>query len=132
MKVIPNKKVIQVHHCKFDMLKQNMQSIYNEEGTRWISHLPTIVDELRDHWKLIHITPVDNMTYHFVAKSETESHQKVVLKVGLDKKIIENEKNALTFFNGTGAVKLLDFSEECNALLLEQAVPGTSLKSIYP
>lgn len=128
----PNEENIQSHHCRFDILKQNMQSIYNEQGNRWISQLPIIVDKLRDHWRLTHITPVDNMTYHFVAKSETELHQKVVLKIGLDKKVIDNEKNALTFFDGIGAVKLLDFYEEYNALLLEQAVPGISLKSIYP
>jgi len=77
MKMIPNEKMLQVHHCKFDSLKENMQNMYKEKGKTWISHLPAIVDLLRDHWKLIHITPVDNMTYHFVAKAETESHPKV-------------------------------------------------------
>lgn len=31
--MIPN-EIIQVHHCKFDILKQNMQNIYKEDGAR--------------------------------------------------------------------------------------------------
>jgi len=72
------------------------------------------------------------MTYHFVAKAETESHQKVVLKIGFDKNLIESEKKSLMFFNGEGAVGLIDFNDEYNAILIEQAIPGYALKSIYP
>jgi len=121
-----------MHYGKFGQLKKNMQSIYQEKGEKWIADLPAIVDLVREHWKLIHVIPVENMTYHFVAKAEMESHQKVVLKIGLDKKSIENEKKTLLFFNGKGSVKLLDFYEEYHAMLLDQIIPGYSLKSIYP
>ncbi len=127
-----NKKNLQIHHCKFDILKENIEGIYKEEGKKWISNLPEMVDQLRDHWNLVHIAPVDNMTYHFVAKAETESRQQVVVKIGIDKNVIENEKQSLAFFNGNGAIRLFDYYDKCNAILIDQAVPGRSLKSIYP
>jgi len=129
---VTNEKKLPVHHCKFDILKQNMEGIYKEEGKKWIFNLPEMVDQLRDHWNLVHITPVDNMTYHFVAKAQTESRQQVVLKIGLDKNVIENEKQSLAFFNGHGAIRLIDYYDICNAMLIDQAIPGCSLKSIYP
>lgn len=126
-----DKKNLQEHDCVFNTLKKNITSIYKKAGQTWISQLHAIVDLMCINWKLNDIKPVDNMTYHFVAKASSSLHQKVVLKIGCDKKALENERQALTFFDGNGAVKLLDFNEEYNAILIEQAIPGYSLKSIY-
>lgn len=87
---------------------------------------------MQDRWDLIRIIPVDNMTYHFVAKAEITSNQSVILRMGLDEAVLKSEKNILTFFNGVGAIKLLDFCEKNQAMLLEQAIPGDSLRTIYP
>jgi streptomycin 6-kinase len=38
--------------------------------------------------------------------------------------------NALNYFNGEGSVKLIDYNAEHNALLLEQAISGITLKSL--
>ncbi len=120
------------HHCQFDNLKKNMQNIYGEEGLQWISNLPSLVDELAVLWKLRDIKPVNNMTFHFVAKAKSEINTPVVLKIGIDKSTIENEMQALKIFNGQSAVKFIDYCNKYNAMLLQQAVPGSSLKSIYP
>jgi len=122
----------QVPHCGYAMLKQNMQNIYGKKGRKWISDLPTVVDKLRDLWKLTNIQPVDNMSFHFVAKTMTESNLPVVLKIGFDKTVVEGEMRALKFFNGHAAIELIDHHTDYNALLLQQAVPGNSLKSLYP
>lgn len=119
-------------HCKYEILKKNMQNIHGSNGEKWITDLPGIVDNLRDLWELKNIKPVDNMTFHFVAKAETEFNQPVVIKIGLDKTVTESEVSALRFFNGHAAVKLLDYDSNYHALLLQQAIPGKSLKSIYP
>lgn len=120
------------HNCKFEQLKKNMLNIHGEAGAKWVAHLPLMVDQLRDYWKLTQIVPVDNMTFHFVAKAMTETQQPVVLKVGLDSKVILSEKQALDFFDGQAAVHLLDYHAAHHAMLLEQAIPGQSLKSFYP
>ena len=71
------------------------------------------------------------MAFNFVAKAVRNSTWPVVLKIGFDKKGINDEANALRHFNGQGSIKLLDQHFELNALLLEQAIPGISLKSQY-
>lgn len=125
-------RTVNPHHCLFSHLSQNMRNVYGERGNHWIRHLPIIVDELRHVWKLKNIQPVSNMSFHFVAKTENETNQPLVLKIGLDQQVIENELHALEFFNGYAAVKVINHHKKHNALLLEQAVPGESLKTIYP
>ncbi len=113
------------------LLKQNMKNIYGKQGETWIADLPTIVAQLADHWHLMHIHPVDNMTFHYVARAVTQNDEPVMLKIGCDKKTIAAEKNALLYFDGNGCVRLIDHHDKCNALLLEQAIPGVSLKLLY-
>lgn len=121
-----------IHDCKFNALKKNMENIYGNIGIKWITDLPFTVDKLRNFWNLRNVQPVSNMSFHFVAKAVTESNQSVVLKIGIDKKVIDNEMSVLKFFDGRAAVKLIDYNEQYNALLIHQAIPGNSLKSVYP
>jgi streptomycin 6-kinase len=114
-----------------DVLNQNIKNIYAEKGEAWIADLQKVVSSLAQIWDLKYITPVDNMTFNYVAKAFTCENNSVVLKISCDAKTIEDEKKALMYFAGDGSVKLLDYNEEHHALLLEQAVPGYSLKTIY-
>lgn len=120
-----------IHHCEYETLKKNLQNVYGKNGSTWLSNLPALVDELQKSWKLKNLHPVDNMSFHFVAKAMTVNNLPVVLKIGIDKKIIESEMHALKFFHGQSAIKLIDYNEKYHALLLQQAIPGNSLKSIY-
>ncbi len=113
-------------------LKQNVLSIFGEKGKLWIASLPHIIDELANHWKLSHITPVDNMTFNYVAKSVTNTNVPVVLKISCDDKSLSDEIQALKYFDGSGSIQLIAHNEEYHALLLQQAVPGITLKSLYP
>lgn len=112
-------------------LKQNVVNIFGEKGKLWVSSLPHIVDELAAHWKLTHVTPVDNMTLNYVAKADTSTNVPVVLKVSCDEKSISDEIQALEFFDGSGSIQLIAHNERYHALLLQQAVPGITLKSLY-
>lgn len=112
--------------------KQNIISIFGEKGERWISNLSTIVEILTNHWKLNHLTPVDNMTFNYVAKATTNTNQPVVLKISCDEKSITDEKQALIYFKGKGSIELLDYHAKYHALLLQQAVPGIALHAYYP
>jgi len=113
-------------------LVQNMENLYGENGKEWLSKLLTIFDALKKHWKLSSLTPVDNLTFNYVAKALLPSKQAVVLKIGYDKKAIADEMRALCHFEGASSIKLIDYNEENNALLLQQAIPGITLKSLYP
>jgi streptomycin 6-kinase len=54
----------------------------------------------------------------------------IILKASLDSEGLARESFALKCFAGYGAVKVL--AEDNEMLLLERAVPGTSLKSYFP
>ena len=114
------------------LLKQNIANIFGEKGEHWIANLPITISELTAYWELKDVTPVDNMTFNYVAKAATRAQQPVVLKIGCDEKSIEEEMKALQYFDGNGSIRLISHHPKYHALLLQQAIPGTSLKSLYP
>jgi streptomycin 6-kinase len=113
-------------------LTENVKNIFGDSGTAWIDALPAIIEKLAAHWGLSHIIPVDNMTFNYVAKALSSSNQAVVLKISCDEKSIREEEHALLYFDNHAAIRCLDYNEEFNAMLLQQAVPGDTLKSLYP
>lgn len=68
------------------------------------------------------------MSYNYVAKAESTAHGPVVLKVVCDRKSFEEEERALRSFGGKGSVSLLKTHSDLQAMLIEQARPGVSLK----
>jgi len=110
----------------------NITGIYGNAGKQWLQRLPTIVNELAQHWCLSDIMPVDNMTYNYVAMAMTDAHLPVVLKISCDAKTSYEEMRALHYFNGDGSVQLFAVEDEYHAMLLQRAIPGTTLKTLYP
>jgi len=117
---------------KMDKLARNVINIMGSDGRVWITSLPNTVRILMDCWKLSNLLPVTNMSFNYVAKAICNHNQSVILKIGFDKKVIAAEKHALIYFDGNASIRIIDYHEEYNALLLEQAIPGTSLKALYP
>lgn len=111
-----------------EALQKNIRNIYRERGEAWLEQLPRLIDQLRQTWKLNEIMPVPNISYHFVAKAFGEHRLPVVLKISCERKTFEEEVRALQYFKGRGVVKLLETENECKAMLLQQAIPGKSLK----
>lgn len=64
------------------LLKQNITNIFGKEGKAWIDDLPTTINTLTTYGGLKQITPVENMTFNYVAKAVTNADQAVVLKIG--------------------------------------------------
>lgn len=112
-------------------LIENIISLYREKGVTWLSNLSKTVDTLAEHWQLSSIQPVDNMTYNYVAKAFHKQHKAVILKVSCDSKTMLEEKKALDFFEGHASIAVIDSCDQYRALLLEQAVPGITLKTLY-
>lgn len=110
----------------------NITNIYGAGGERWINQLPDSLAALTEYWNLSDVIPVPNMTFNYVAKALLHQQKPVVLKMGYDKKSLENEKRALLDLNRQGSIDLIDYNRQYNALLLQQAIPGMTLKSIYP
>lgn len=109
-------------------LEKNIISLHNEKGFQWLAELPNIVKHLAVKWSLTEINPVNNMSWHYVALAK-QKLKPVVLKIGCVEKVSQDEYRALNYFDGHGAIRLLDYDAEHSALLLERAMPGELLKS---
>lgn len=110
-------------------LEKNITRLHKEKGSQWLADLPNIVNHLAEKWSLTDINPVSNMSWHYVAFAKQKNQKQVVLKVGCDEKVSQDECRALHYFDGQGAIALLDYDTDYSALLLERAVPGDILIS---
>lgn len=110
-------------------LQSNIKNLFKERGLRWLNNLPDTTNALAKHWDLSDILPVDNMTFNYVARATKNQHHAVVLKISCDKKLIDDEIRALQHFHGHGAVRLVEHNAQHNAILLQQAIPGITMKS---
>ena len=108
---------------------KNVLGAWGKQGKKWLDQLPTTLKHLSKHWALSELSPVENMTYNYVARAVKEKNDAVVLKVNCDAKLIKAEHQALKHFSSRGAIEVIDYSSEHNALLLEQAIAGGTLKS---
>lgn len=111
------------------MFQSNIISIYGEKGKAWLAELPAIVSVISSGLDLRDLNAVTNLSYNYVL-SGFQDDNPIILKLGLDHEALTREAFALKCFAGYGAVKVL--SEDDGMLLLERAVPDTSLKSYFP
>ncbi len=107
----------------------NIISIYGEKGKIWLNELPELVSAISSRLELRDLKEVSNLAYNYVL-SGFQGDNSIILKLGLDNEALAREAFALKCFAGCGAVKVLAKDE--GMLLLERAVPGTSLKSYFP
>ena len=114
------------------IFRQNILNTFGEKGKKWLVDLPLIVEKTCSRWKLSYLEPVDNMTYNYVAKAIANNGLPVVLKISCDEKLVHDEMQALKHFEGHGSINLMDYDKSNQALLLQQAIPGTTLKTYYP
>jgi streptomycin 6-kinase len=101
------------------------------EAIRWLDRLPAHVAELEQAWSLTTQRAFDHDgEVSWVAPARLEDGSEAVLKIGIPSRSTRHEADALRFWNGQGAVRLLQVSEDGYSLLLERCVPGTDLWSL--
>jgi streptomycin 6-kinase len=109
--------------------QSNIISIYGEKGKIWLNELPELVAAISSKHGLRDLKEVANLTYNYVL-SGFQGDNPMILKLGLDNAGFKREALALKCFAGCGAAKVL--AEDEGVLLLERAMPGTSLKEYFP
>lgn len=112
-----------------NLFENNTINIYGERGKSWLAQLPEQITHLAKSWHLSSLTPVSNMSYNYVL-SGFQDKQPIILKLSLDKTGLQREAKALAAFVSAGAVKV--FAQQDDALLIERASPGISLKRFFP
>jgi streptomycin 6-kinase len=111
--------------------ENNVIQTWGDKGCAWLKALPSLLAILLKHWHLTNLTPIANLSYNYVVAAQ-QGITPVILKIGCDQKDIQKELITLKAYDGNGCVRLLDSNLEYNALLLEKAIPGTSLIPFFP
>jgi streptomycin 6-kinase len=107
----------------------NIINIYGSKGKQWLKDLPNIIAKIAQEWGLTDLKPIDNLSINYVV-SGFQNSQEIILKLSLDKDLINKEYIALTALNEYGAVEVLNHKEK--TLLLKKLSPATSLKTYLP
>ncbi len=113
-----------------DALAPTMRDLYGAEGEVWLAGLPARLEQTANRWALRLQPPFPNLSYNYVAPAVTATGAPVVVKVGMPVPELLSEIAALRWYDGRGAVRLLDAWPEAGALLLEALQPGHSLVSL--
>jgi len=106
-----------------------IQNTFGDKGSVWLASLPDLIDEASRRWCLTNVQPVPNLSYNYVSFALSGSRS-VVLKIGVPNRELTSEMSALRFFDGKGAVRLLEADEERAMFLLERLQPGKMLTTL--
>jgi streptomycin 6-kinase len=114
-----------------DTFARIITSTYGDRGILWLAQLPSIIEQCTNQWKLTDLTPYPNLTYGCVLAGMVHDLP-IVLKIRCDAEGLQRELAALQAFKGYGCVNVLNYNVPLKALLLERAMPGTMLISLFP
>jgi streptomycin 6-kinase len=122
-----------------------IRTAFHQDGEAYLAVLPDLIEEARQRWGLTDITPVENLSFNYVAyalrpakspKGERSDRQgaqskgEVVLKIGVPHRELFSEMAALRLFNGEGCVRMLEVDESRGMFLLERVRPGAMLVTL--
>ena len=109
--------------------RENIFSLHGELGREWIKQLPKQIAYFEGLWEIRVGKPFTNLSYNFIASALTTDGAPIVLKLGVPNQELSSEIEALKIYAGRGCVGLLASQADQGALLLERALPGSTLKT---
>jgi streptomycin 6-kinase len=107
----------------------NIRDSFGAAGERYLRALPALVSEAAQRWDLTAVSPVDNLSFNFVAFAQRGGAQ-VVLKIGVPNPELTSEIQALRLYAGRGACRLLESDPPRGMLLIERIRPGRMLAAL--
>lgn len=114
-----------------DRFHKHILAHYGNQGAEWLKSLPDIIVACEKRWQIkISRTPVENLSWNYIAPAYTDKGQKIIVKIGPPEKEYFTEMETLHHFDGKGMVRLLAGDAELRAMLMEAITPGTSLRQI--
>jgi streptomycin 6-kinase len=106
-----------------------IKNSYGVHGQTWLNALPTLIEQATAQFKLSHLKVVPNLTCNLVF-SGFQEQTPIILKLSMNHHNLSKEAFALKCFASFGAVNVL--AEDNGLLLMQHAIPGTSLKNHFP
>jgi streptomycin 6-kinase len=113
-----------------DRLVHNVHQYLGDSGAAWLRRLPSLVHEFSDTWSLALGNPFPDLSFSYVVPATRADGERCVLKLGEPNLELSAGVQALRFWNGRGAVRLLEAAPDQGAMLLERIDPGTMLLSL--
>ena len=110
-------------------LKQNIIKIYGAEGKQWLHSLPEIIVKIAKEHYLSGLTPVNNMTFNYVA-SGYQNDNPIILKMGMNSKALTKEASCLKAFAKHAVAEVI--AHDDNMIIMQRAVPGSTIKDHFP
>ena len=110
-------------------LKQNIIKIYGAKGKEWLDSLPEITSKIATEHNLSGLTPVNNMTFNYVA-SGYQNDKPIILKIGMNGKALTKEASCLKTFEKHAVAEVI--ADDTNMIIMQRAVPGSTLKDHFP
>src|SRR5260370_35083358 len=111
-----------------DDFARKMIVLGGEDGHAWIERLPAILAACEQRWGLTIGLPFD-LSYNYVAPAICSDCTPVVVKACLPGGET-TQVEALRLFDGHGMVRLLEYDEGDEVMLLERLQPGTLLSTV--
>jgi streptomycin 6-kinase len=99
-------------------------------GAAWLSELPRLIADCRRDWGLTLSAPFEPATISWVAPARLADGTHAVLKLNFPEPESEHEADALQWWAGDGAVRLLAHDRARRALLIVRCEPGAQLRSV--
>ncbi|MDN3509684.1 MAG: aminoglycoside phosphotransferase family protein [Candidatus Neptunochlamydia sp.] len=110
-------------------LNKNIISISGKEGKQWLDSLPEITAKIADEHNLSDLTPVNNMTFNYIA-SGYQNDKPIILKIGMNSKALAKEASCLKAFTKHAAAEVIAYDN--NIIIMQRSVPGSTLKDHFP
>lgn len=95
--------------------------------TVWHANLPTLIDTYVHQWGMVLGRTYSGGSVSFTAEATTRDGVDAVFKLSIPDREARGEAEALQWWNGRNAVRLLNHDAENYALLIERCDPGTPL-----
>lgn len=96
----------------------------------WLERVPDLVTECVEQWGLRLGEPYEAGVAGHVMRADLPDGTPAVLKLIYPHHEAEHEAEALTFWNGDGAVRLLEYDEDRWSMLIERCEPGTRVADL--
>ena len=113
--------------------KQFLRDAYGADAANaWFDRLPSLLGECAERWQLTLLPPFEHLSLHYVASAIRSDGTPVILKTCSLTDEFRHSLAALRIFDGRGIVRLLEWDEEHEVMLLERLQPGTMLASLAP
>lgn len=109
-----------------DSFIKNIKATYGQEGILWLQSLPLLLEKLSADWNFNFVTPVNNISYNFVAIVKLP-HAPAILKVAPKSAPLLAEAEWIRAHKKSVPM-IYQIDSENNAVLMEKFDPGTSLK----